>query len=62
MSSRIAAAPTPNSEVLGRRMIWQKYSANTLVIEAITVGLITHRFAQPNTNPHASPKPSRMNT
>ena len=29
---------------------------------AMTVGLMTHRFAQPNVNAHALPKPSRMNT
>src|SRR5438093_1634773 len=62
VSSRIAAMPTGSSVDLGRCRAWQRYSANTLVIDAITVGLTTHKLAQPNTNPQASPKPSRMNT
>ncbi len=41
---------------------WQKYVAKTLAIEAMTVGLMTQRLAQPNTNASRSPKLSRMKT
>ena len=60
--SAIAPRPAKNSAPLPRPTAWQKYVANTLAIEAMTVGLMTQRLAQPKMKARRSPKLSRMKT